>query len=382
MTNKKIFGVVAIFSVAVLLAGPVLAAEFKGGQGVSFSKRETVTDNFYAAGANITAEGSVEGDFLAAGGTILFNGRAADDMMAAGGTLSLLGEVGGDLRAAGGNISLGGLIGGEMVVVGGQISVSSGCLVEKSATIAGGMISFGGETRGNLEIRGGEVVVNGKVGGELFVQADKLTIGKGAVIAGNLNYESPVEASIEQGSQISGEINFKKTERGGGWEGKKFSWGAVVGGWFVRFFIMLALGLLLFFVFKKGTSEIVKINLAEFGWQLVRGLVIMIVLPIAAIIAAVTIVGLPVAGVFMLLYIMFWILSGAIAGMMVGSLAYGLIWKKKEFVLNWKIVAGGIAVYCLVTAIPYFGWIAGAVFCLASFGGWWNFLYERAMKEK
>lgn len=379
--NKKIFGGVAIFAIAMLLAGPVLAAEFKGGESISFRQGETVADNLYAAGGNLTAEGSIEGDFLAVGGTVLFTGRVTNDAAIAGGTLSLLGEVGGDLRAAGGNISLGGPVGGELIVAGGQISASSRCLVEKSATFAGGTVSFDGETKGKLEIRGGEVVVNGKVGGELFVQADKLTIGKDAVISGNLNYESPDEAVVEQGSQITGEINFKKTERGSVSDGRGFAWGAIVGGWFVRLLIMLVLGLLLFFVFKRGTTELVKRNLAEFGWQLLRGLVVMIVVPIASVIAAVTIIGLPVAGVFMLLYAMFWILSGAIAGMTVGSLACKIIWKK-EIELDWKIVAGGIFAYCLLTAIPYLGWIFAAVFCLVAFGGWWNFLYERAMKER
>lgn len=380
--KRKFFVGLTAAVLAILIAAPAFAADFRAGENVSLRQGEVVGENLYAAGGNLTIDSQVYGDIFAAGGTVLLSGKVRDDVVVAGGNLSFLGEAGGDLRAAGGNISLGGPVGGELVVASGQISASSRTVIEKSAMIAGGTVDFGGEIKGKAEIRGGRVFVNGKIGGDLKIFADELTIGKDAVIGGALDYESPAEAVIEQGAAIAGGAHFTKTERHAGFSDKKFSRGWAVGGWFVRLLMMLTLGLLLYFIFKKSTVDLAKKNFQEFGWQLLRGLVVMIVMPVAAIIAAITVVGLPVAGIFMMIYAIFWILSGAMAGIVLGGILKKILWKKKDFEADWKTVIAGVVVYCLVTTIPYLGWLAAAVFSLTAFGGWWNFLYEKTLKER
>ncbi|MBU1146582.1 polymer-forming cytoskeletal protein [Patescibacteria group bacterium] len=379
MCNKKFFACLAIVAM-IMVASPAGAADFRSGEEFALGGDKTILDNLYTAGGTVLLGGKVEGDFFAAGGTILFTGEVRDDLTAAGGTVSLVGLVGGDLRAAGGTVMIGAAVGGEGVVVGGQLSVAEGATFEKDVTLAGGMVTFSGETKSGLKIYGDEAVINGKIYGNVFAKVKKLTIGPEAEITGSLFYEATKEANIDEAAVIGGMVDFKKIEIKG--EERGATWAIFGGIWLSKLLSVLLIGLLLYWIFRRQTEELVKRNLKEFGWDLLRGTAIAICLPIAAIISFVTIIGGMLGMGGLLLYFFLMILSSALGGMALGSLIWKLFSKGKEFHFDWKTVVVGIVLLGLAGLIPYVGWIFGFVFALAAFGGLWVALSGMFFEKK
>lgn len=378
--RKKIFAILAIVAM-ILVASPTGAAEFRAGEEFALGKDKIISDNLYTAGSNVILSGKVEGDLLAAGGTILFTGEVREDLMAAGGTVSLVGIVGGDLRAAGGTVTVGGAVAGEAVLAGGEVSITEEATFEKSVIVAGGMVTFSGETKSDLQIYGDEAVINGKVTGDVWARVGKLTLGPGAVIEGSLSYEAREGATFDPAAIVRGKVDFKKLE---GWqtEGRNAFWAIFWGRWLSKLLSVLAVGLILLFVFRRQTEEFVKKNLEEFGWDFLRGLAIAICLPIAAIISFFTVVGAVLGVGGLLLYFFLMVLCSALAGMALGSLVWKLVARKKEYPFDWKTVLIGIVLMSLLKLIPYVGWVFLFVFFLAAFGGLWTMLYRHFFLKK
>jgi len=55
-------------------------------------------------------------------------------------------------------------------------------------------------------------VVSGAVGGSLYFKGDSLTINPNTSISGDLNYDSPIRATIGDAVTITGQVNWKRTE--------------------------------------------------------------------------------------------------------------------------------------------------------------------------
>ena len=90
--------------VSLLLAGPVLAAEFETGDVITID--EDVDDDLYVAGSEITVNATIHGDLIAVGGEITINGTVEGDFWAAAGRIRIYGTVTDDVRMAGSDLIL------------------------------------------------------------------------------------------------------------------------------------------------------------------------------------------------------------------------------------------------------------------------------------
>src|SRR3989344_3712907 len=106
--NKKIGA--AFLGVAMLVPIIALAAEFRGGEQVSFPASQSTKDDLYIAGGSVTSAGDISGDAVVAGGNVLVSGKIGADLTAAGGTVTVLADVADDVRVAGGTIIIQGAI--------------------------------------------------------------------------------------------------------------------------------------------------------------------------------------------------------------------------------------------------------------------------------
>jgi cytoskeletal protein CcmA (bactofilin family) len=298
--------------------------------------------------------------------------------MAAGGNLSFASQIGGDLRAAGGTIAIIGSIDGELMVAGGQVDIIPSSTVEGDFLIAGGMINIGGTMNGNGRIMGEEVRISGTVDKDVYVKANRLVIEETAVINGNIEYKGVEEATVKEGAEMNGKIAFTKIET------KKdkpvnWQWKSVLGAiGFVKFLIMLAAALVLFFLAKSTVVSAAGKTLDGFWKELLRGLVLLIVVPVMAIILFATIIG-SLVGIFIVaLYALLIILGSVFSGIILAELLNRIFFggpKGKK--LDWPMVILGMAVLALLAFIPFVGWIICLAFFLAGLGAVSNLLYRQ-----
>jgi len=362
---KKYLGL--FVGLALLLPLAAGAAEFKTGNAVSLN--ETVRDNMYAVGGTANIAGTVEGDLYVAGGTVNLMGTVTGDVVVVGGTVIITGKVGQDLRMIGGNATVGGPIGGELVMAGGNISVLPGTTIGGGAYVAGGNINFGGSVKGNLVIAG-----------------DQIVLAEGLKVAGDFDYYSQKEMAIGAGVSIAGATNFHKQEMKGQAAPVKKS----VGAWFafISFWALVSLAgaviisCLLFYLWPQDSRDMIKSAFASPGKELVRGFVVLFIVPIAAIICLATLIGLPVGFFMIFFYIALVILSAAATGLLWAAMLAKFIFKRKETELNWWLIILAVVVLAIIKLIPFIGWIIGFLTFLVGVGVLSNKLYSKLAPQK
>jgi len=160
-------------------------------------------DMVFAAGGDIGLGVRVTDDVFAAGGDISVDGVAADHAIVAGGDISFADLAVKDVIVAGGSIAMAsGAVADDVVAAGGSINIYAAFEV---GVLAGGDLDIAGSIGGDLRASAGEIRLDGAVGGNADLSAASISIGPGAVIAGDLTHRAR-EIDIDPEARIDGEI--------------------------------------------------------------------------------------------------------------------------------------------------------------------------------
>ncbi len=298
------------------------AAEFRADETYALPKVETVSGNLYVAGGNLAIDGTVNGDLAAAGGNVIISGTVTKDALVAGGNVTISGTIGEDLRVVGGNVIISGTVNGEVVSAGGQVRLMPGAVV-----------------RGDFVAAGDSVMIDGRVEGKV-IQPPKRD---------------------------------EKKER----EGVAAFLGVL---WFAKLLMMIATALVFYYLLRPGTREVITTAESRFWPELLRGFMVLIVVPVAVIVAAVTIIGIPVAFLSLLFYIASLVVGSVIGGILFGSiiLRRALNWSAESLTLVTVVI--GTILLQIVQLIPFVGWLVSLAFFLAAYGSLTNFIYQHAFR--
>lgn len=384
---QKIIYSVLVFAFVFLSTGATAqAADFRVGAknngSVSIGVDEDIT-NLYTAGNIITIDANVEKGVHAAGNIININGNVGNSVYSAGGTLLISGDVAGSVHGAGGNIIVESNIADDVIVAGGNMMISKEATIGGDLVVGAGTLDLLGSVGGNIYMSGGVVTLNGSVGGDVKIdQVDELTIGKDSVINGNLEYYSKNEIVIEDGAVINGET-ILNTDKGMGKERREHDRGAFVGALFaiisIALFIkmigLMIIALIFAFVFKKLTESTVKEGLNHFWKSLGLGFAILVLTPMASIILIITLFGLWLGIAMMMLYFVSLTVAASIMGIIFGTWLAHLLFKKKDYSVNWKIVVGGVVAITLVGLVPLIGWIIMMILTLVTLGAFYRAIF-------
>lgn len=132
-------------------------------------------------------------------------------------------------------------------------------------------------------------------------------------------------------------------------------------------------------VFPKFSRTIVEKAFDNFWKSVGIGFIGFVVTPAAAIVLAVTIVGLMAALVVGMIYALILLISSLYAGVILGSwIAHRF---KKEYVVSWKWAGLGSILVFLISLVPLVGWVATFILFLAALGALGRVLYRKAFGE-
>ena len=279
--------------VGVALLGLVACADESPWQGEELLLRPG--GDVVAAGGVVARSDTVPGDVMMAGRILGFDGHAGGSYLGAGAEQSVGGRIDGSVRAAGGSVRVGASVGRNVTAVGGSVELAGDADVRGNAYVAGGSVRLLGSVLGDVYAGAGDVLVDGFVGGDLRVEGATLTVGPGARIDGELRYRLAEggSAAIAAGATIGEgvEVLEPRREEGGG-----------VVVYVLRMLGFLVCGTVVVAVLPGVThgiaEEIDRRPAAALGF----GLLWVVLVPIAAVLTAVTLVGLPLAIVLAVLY--------------------------------------------------------------------------------
>lgn len=241
-------------------------------------------DDLIASGSTVGVTDSVTGDVILSGRYVESHGAVGGDYLGAGGNQAIGGRIHGSIRAAGGEIHVTGVTDRNATIAGGSITLDSTADFGGNAYLIGGSIQVNGTVRGALLASGGSVILNGVINRDVEVAGGELRVGPHAVITGNLRYRVPAKkVHIDSAARISGTVTALPVSRG---------WGIWHWLWLLGFLLAGAVAVFLFPGFTTEVAEILpqhpfRSALVGLGWALLT--------PIAMVLAAITIIGLPLA---------------------------------------------------------------------------------------
>jgi len=329
------------------------AMVIRTGNQATVAKDETINETLLIAGQSITVDGDVKGDIICAGQNIDINGAVEGDIICVGQNITIANSVSGSVRVAGQTLKIDGSVGRNLTVAGQTISTGSS--VAGEMIFAGQHAAINGKIGKNITGAANSIIVGGQIGGNADFRDSSLVLQDGGQIAGVLNYSSDNEFS-GQTSQILGGINRTIPQQKENLISTKpqKTIQQKMGDKMVSLVFNLALALVLVFFFKNFIQKFSGLMLEKPGRSLGWGFVILVMVPVASILLALTIVGIPVAIAVILVYLAAMYLVRVVAAIAVGRKITQSYWKSKQD-SQYVFAALGIIAMWILFAIPLIG---------------------------
>ena len=359
---------------------PVQAAEVRVGEQVLITQSESINENVYAAGGQVTVSGTSNEDILITGGRVVVNGQVAGDAAIAGGSVDIFETVNGDVRVAGGQVTIGQSVSGDVVVLGGSVSILPDVTVGGDLLVVGGAVFMDGAVSGDARLVAGELALNGSVQGDVNARVQDVVFGENASIGGDFAYRTDEEVEIPASVTIGGEVQFTEYERTPQDVAAAPLAGIGIGLILFQLVIFIVATVVMVLVFPKLSHEVGVATTTRKAWRYAGvGFATLILLPVAALILFVSIIGAFLGGMALIAYIALIAVAKAMTGITVG--AYISRWTQKEAIVSWKWALLGVVVIELLALIPFFGWLVLFVFFIITLGAITLGVYSRIRAE-
>lgn len=301
----------------------------------------------------IFATESYNDNIMAIDETVVANGTANGLIMLCGSTISS--NANGDYAfIAGREVNISGNITRDAFVVGETVTIENTGIINRDLYVCASKVIINGAVNRNIYVASSELLVGDKayIRGDVHSVTDKIVISETANILGTVEYRSDASVvSIPESIQVNRiEVETNKNQ---GNVSKSFDFNEKILELlmvFVTFILMLAIVP----EFFTKIDERYALNAKELFKAFGIGVLLLIVVPIVSIILMVTIVGLPIAFVALLLYIIAFIITGAVAGYTIVKAIFGS--KVNKFVAGTAGVIGYKLLMCVpvLSGIVYF----------------------------
>lgn len=360
----------------------VSAFRIEYGRDIIISK--PVYDNLYVAGGSITINAPIYGDLIITGGNITINDTVTNDILLAGGTSILNGFVGGDIRCAGGSVHVDRDVTGDVIIASGSLNINKGVTIG-NLLIAGGNITVDGNVNGeirgsfgslnlngtvekNIDCRGGKITINGIINGISVLAAREIVIGNDAGFNRNVRYWNNKGKLDFKQSLKNANATFDPSLRIS--TGEWYYLGAetiLMLLWYLGMaLVMILLTEYLFSAtMKNAANSVYNKTLPSLGF----GFLFFIACPIAAIIALVSIIGIPLGLIMIFSYIILMLLATVITSVVAAN------WYNNQYEKNWnywRICCAAFGIFILLKLLllmPFVGWVILTLISCIAFGG-------------
>jgi hypothetical protein len=351
---KKVFSSLLIFVLAFFIfsVSPVSAKVITSENGgVSVAKGEVVNDDLFIGAQTVEIAGTVNGDVFIGAQTVKVTGTVNGNLHVGANVLDLSGVVKGNVYGGAQNVLVSSAkIGGSLLVGAATVSIDKDSSVGGSVLVGAGAFTFDSQVKRSLYAGAGSLTIgdNTRIGKDLYYSSGdnqgEVKISESAKISGNV-YKSEVDTA-----KADKEVEAAKKQIPGIFNGFKF------GLSLISFIGALIVGFLYFKFFPKSFTESSKLVTGSFWKSLGAGFLVSISFIPGLIILLITVVGIPVAGMAILILALY----SSLAKIVVGS-AFGNYLSQK---FNWKIstygaFAIGLLLIYLLKMIPVIGFLAG-----------------------
>jgi cytoskeletal protein CcmA (bactofilin family) len=372
---RRVFGTaLVVFAVLAADPSPARALVVRFDQDTQVSAGQAVPESMLLSGDVIHIDGTVDGDLVVLAHRVTIGGTVKGSVYAFARNLEITGVVEGSVHGGIERLLVDGEVKGNVYAASeiatlardGSIGRDLAVLVEEGIV--------GGPVGRDLVFAGDRLEVRSEVGRNVDVRwAERVSLRDGARIAGTLQAALPSESDLERapGAQVGGEVTFHPRQ------GMKEHYLAHYRE--PGFYLLHALGLVAAFLFglllRWLWPPLFEGELhtgAQFFRNLGLGFLAIVATPVAIVVAALTVVGIPIAVLALFVFLVA-LYSGEIAA---GAWLGRLLLPPADASLQGfaRSLFAGLAVLTVVGHLPFLGPAVMIVTTLLGVG----FLVERA----
>lgn len=404
-------GVAAVLTLTVG-AAPAAALDPRTGDDLTVDADETVDDDLYVAADTLTVEGTVAGDLVVAARRVVIDGTVEGDLIGAAQSVVVTGAVEDDVRVAVAELVVedGAEIGDDTIVFGYALEAQEGSTIGGDVVVTGRQGVLDGQVAETLWGTAEGIEIGGAVGGDVDVTVGGggggfeatpqgisvsaidggLAITDSAVIDGDVRYRSPSEADIAADARIAGDVVFDEVSRAAPEDDgvARQVLGRIVDA-LRTFGTLFLVGFLLVSLLPRaagGVSDTLRRRpWVALGWGVLffpvvgvlLGVLGLVTILLAVLLGVVTLGGLAgfvvAAGLLAAFALAF---AVAVAVALLAPLAAAFLVGRLILRRSWPDDLGGrtlallvgVAIYAVLQALPFVGWIVALVATLFGLG--------------
>lgn len=261
---------------------------------------ESIDDTVFLGGKTAVVAGEVDGDVFAAAERVEITGRVRGNVYAAGQSVTISGEIGGNVHAAGKNVELDAKVPGSGYLAGQNVTLTEGSELSRGGFLAGETVRSKGKVGRSLYFAADEMELGGNVEAEMHGFGRQVSVTSTGSVGGDLHLTVTSEdaVQIDEGATIGGATAIEIEE---GHEHRVFMNAGFYLGVLAKTVALLLIGLLLVTLFpslRPPTPDSSNQVLRDMG----IGFVALLATPIAILMIAFTIIGIPVSIVLAMIY--------------------------------------------------------------------------------
>ncbi len=272
---------------ALLMPGMASATEFRKGSRAEVAQGETIKGDVFLNGDRMRVEGTVNGDVFAFGRTLEVSGNVGGDVIVFAHTVHITGKVVGNVRAFNNNLTITGDVGRSLTAFCESLAIEKSGKVGASVTDFSDSFTMDGRVMQDVLAMNDRLDLSGQVDGGIRLKAQNLSIGDTAQVGGPIRYEGVKPPEVSPKAKLASAVDYVHAERprehsGGGY----YLWRLLWTSAFVLY------GLVLIHLMPTFAKDCVQAA-ERVGVSIGLGLLVMISLFVAALLACVTFVGAP-----------------------------------------------------------------------------------------
>ena len=260
----------------------------------------------------------MDGDVFAFGQQLDVSGHVTGDVISFAQTVRISGQVDGNVRAFANNMTINGTVGRNVLSFNQVLNLDTSGSIGRSLTMFGQTMTLDGKIGSDFLAFFQQASISGAIEGSMRGKGKSLTISPTAEIDGKAEFEGEKPATVSPEAKLASPLQFTKHEphsdhdRGVGYYIWRLIWTAA--------FVLL--GLVIYGLFPRFAVDTVEAG-EHYGAAFGLGVLVTFGLPIAAIIACITIVGLLLGISTLFLYVIVFMCTDIVVGTIVGPMATG-----------------------------------------------------------
>lgn len=244
-----------------------------------------------------------------------------------------------------------------------HVVITGGAIVPPGQTVGDvvvvdGTVTIAGRATGDVVSVSGPVRVTGRIDGDLIAVSDRATLGPSARVGGDLRYgdERPVLAS---GASVAGDVSNED------WAGAANGWGWVstLAWWLAVTVSTLIVGALLVWLAPRALEAAERAVREHLGATVGWGVALAIGVPLLAILALVTLVGIPFGVALLMAAVPVLLVAYATAAWILGRRML-----RNRSTSPWVALLAGWGVLRVLALIPFVGGLVGLVATVVGLG--------------